>query len=111
MVMVLKPLLIRLVRTIDNFFVRISNEDLIIGLVVINAQDVELPLRSDYISEQVDNKKAKVAYAAPFRANTMRMEVPPGKYIVLPFTVETNKDLKFMLRLFTEMPAILKLIN
>ena len=82
-----------------------------LGLVVINAQDVELPLRSDYISEQVDNKKAKVAYAIPFRANTVRMEVPPGKYIVLPFTVETNKDLKFMLRLFTEMPAILKLIN
>ena len=79
--------------------------------MVINAQDVELPLRSDYISEQVDNKKAKVAYPAPFRANTVRMEVPPGKYIVLPFTVETNKDLKFMLRLFTEMPAILKLIN
>ena len=82
-----------------------------LGLVVINAQDVELPLSSDYINEQVNNKKAKIAYPAPFRANTVRMEVPPGKYIVLPFTVETNKDLKFMLRLFTEMPAILKLIN
>ena len=88
-----------------------THEDLILGLVVINAQDVELPLSSDYINEQVNNKKAKVAYAIPFRANTVRMEVPPGKYIVLPFTVETNKDLKFMLRLFTEMPAILKLIN
>ena len=79
--------------------------------MVINAQDLELPLRSDYIMDQINNEKAKVALAIPFRANTVRMEVPPGKYIVLPFTVETNKDLKFMLRLFTEMPAILKLIN
>ena len=64
-----------------------------------------------HIMDQINNEKAKVALAIPFRANTVRMEVPPGKYIVLPFTVETNKDLKFMLRLFTEMPAILKLIN
>ena len=81
---------------------------------MINAKDAELPLSSDYINEQIKNEingKAKIAYPSPFRANTVRMEVPPGKYIVLPFTVETNKDLKFMLRLFTEMPAILKLIN
>ena len=39
-----------------------------------------------------------------YRANTMRFEVPPGKYIILPMTT-SNQDLKFMLRVFSEMPV------
>ena len=41
-----------------------------------------------------------------YRANTMRFEVPPGKYIILPMT-KSNQDLKFMLRVFSEMPVIM----
>ena len=44
------------------------------------------------------------------RANTMRFEVPPGKYIIVPQT-ESDDDLDFLLRVFSEMPANLRLIE
>ena len=46
----------------------------------------------------------------PFRANTMRFEVPPGKYIIVPQT-ESDNDLDFLLRVFSEMPANLRSIE
>ena len=50
--------------------------------------------------------RAKKTQWLPRRANTMRFEVPPGKYIILPMT-KSNQDLKFMLRVFSEMPVIM----
>ena len=74
-------------------------------------KDAKLPLSETLIYEAIDKQQARISSPVPFRANTMRFEVPPGKYIVLPFTVESNQDLKFMLRLFSEMPANLKLVD
>ena len=62
----------------------------------------ELPLSKDAIN---------VAPPKGHRANTKRFEVPPGKYILIPFTYQSNKELKFFLRLFSEMPAKLELVN
>ena len=45
-----------------------------------------------------------------YRANTMRFEVPPGKYIIVPQT-ESDDDLDFLLRVFSEMPANLRSIE
>ena len=68
----------------------------------------ELPLSEEAI------KAATGVYIQPmagYRANTKRFEVQPGKYILLPFTEESNKELKFLLRLFSEMPANLELVD
>ena len=46
----------------------------------------------------------------PYRSNTIRFEIPPGKYISLPMTT-SNRDLKFMLRVFSEMPVNLTLMD
>ena len=74
----------------------------------------ELPLSKDAINGALDESKVHVALLNPYggqRANTKRFEVPPGKYILLPFTDQSNKELKFLLRLFSEMPAKLELVN
>ena len=73
----------------------------------------ELPLSKDAL-EALEGSKVHVALHNPYggqRANTKRFEVPPGKYILLPFTDQSNKELKFLLRLFSEMPAKLELVN
>ena len=44
------------------------------------------------------------------RANTMRFEVPPGRYIIVPQT-KSDDDLDFLLRVFSEMPANLRSID
>ena len=60
------------------------------------------------ITTAVENEEAKIAPLLQCRANTKRFEVLPGKYIVLPFTNQSNTELKFMLRLFSEMLCVLR---
>ena len=78
------------------------------GFGLIPVGNNELPLSEDAI-------KAATGYhlqhMAGYRANTKRFEVQPGKYILLPVTEPSNKELKFLLRLFSEMPAKLELVN
>ena len=72
----------------------------------------ELPLSKNAINGALEAGKAHFAPAyGGLRANTKRFEVPPGKYILLPFTDQSNEELNFLLRLFSEMPAKLELVN
>ena len=68
----------------------------------------ELPLSEDAMEAATGYH---IQQMARYRANTKRFEVQPGKYILLPFTESSNKELKFFLRLFSEMPAKLELVN
>ena len=83
-----------------------------LGLVIIPIKDEEeLPLsEAAAITTAVGNEEAKTAPLLQCRANTKRFQVLPGKYIVLPFTNQSNTELKFMLKLFSEMPALLTLV-
>ena len=71
----------------------------------------ELPLSKDAIKGALEVHVAPLNPYGGQRANTKRFEVSPGKYILLPFTDQSNKELKFLLRLFSEMPAKLELVN
>ena len=71
----------------------------------------ELPLSEDAIKTATGVYIQEPHAYIPYRANTKRFEVQPGKYILLPFTESSNKELKFFLRLFSEMPAKLELVN
>ena len=70
--------------------------------------DNALPLSKDAIDAATGYH---IQLKASYRANTKRFEVQPGKYILLPVTEPSNKELKFLLRLFSEMPAKLELVN
>ena len=69
---------------------------------MIDATNAQFPMSKDAIEKALF--KAKKTQWMSLRANTMRFDVPPGKYIILPMTT-SNQDLKFMLRVFSEMPV------
>ena len=71
---------------------------------MIDANNEQFPMSQLAIKNAL--LRAKKTQWLPYRANTMRFEVPPGKYIILPMT-KSNQDLKFMLRVFSEMPVIM----
>ena len=73
--------------------------------------DATLPLDEKAIDAGLEKDEAVISGLQPLRPNTKRFEVPPGKYVIIPATDEANTDLKFMLRVFSEMPAILKKVN
>ena len=80
----------------------------ILGFALIDATNAQFPMSKDAIEKALF--KAKKTQWMSLRANTTRFEVPPGKYIILPMTT-SNQDLKFMLRVFSEMPVNLKQVN
>ena len=80
-------------------------------MVIPVKDEEELPLSEAAITAAVTNGEAQIAPLTQCRANTKRYEVLAGKYIVLPFTNQSNTELKFMLRLFSEMPAVLTLVE
>ena len=69
---------------------------------MIDANNEQFPMSQLAIKNAL--LRAKKTQWLPYRANTMRFEVPPGKYIILPMTT-SNRDLKFMLRVFSEIPV------
>ena len=72
---------------------------------------MELPLKGAAIAGSVKKKDSQIVPMAPIRANTKRFEVSPGKYVIIPFIQKNDPEFEFMLRLFSEMPASLELIN
>ena len=85
------------------------------GLVILPVHEEELPLDEATCIAAVKKPDAKIAHLQATRANTNRFVVTPGKYIMLPFIKKDDADecesTEFMLRLFSEMPATLKLVN
>ena len=79
--------------------------------MIISVNNAQLPLSVDAFKSAIEGGKASVIRPAPFRANTMRFEAKPGKYIILPITQQPNPDLKFLLRVFSEMPTTLTLVE
>ena len=69
---------------------------------MIDANNTQFPISKHVIKKAL--LSARMSPWRAYRANTMRFEVPPGKYIILPMTT-SNRDLKFMLRVFSEMPV------
>ena len=88
-----------------NAFKHLSFSD----FYLFDATNEEVPLSKGAIFSGMS--KARKSQALPLRANTMRFEVPPGKYIVIPITYQFDDELKFLLRVFSEMPANLKLVS
>ena len=79
-----------------------------LAFALINATDAKLPLSQDALDdERLTVRKSDIL---PIRANTLRFEVPPGKYIILPLT-KSNDDLDFLLRVFSEMPVNLNYVT
>ena len=76
---------------------------------LFNVSNEEVPLDKSSIYSAMGT--AKKSPCLPLRANTMRLEVPPGKYIIIPVTYQTDEELKFLLRVFSEMPVNLKQVN
>ena len=68
-------------------------------------------MTEDAISSAIEGQKATIMPLVPFRATTKRFELRPGKYVILPLTQQPNPELKFLLRLFSEMPTQLTLVD
>ena len=75
-----------------------------IGFILLPAQDGEAIYNENVLRTALEEYQK---YAEPYRANTRRIETPPGEYLIIPIVgdLDDNEELHFLLRIFSEMPT------
>ena len=74
-----------------------------IGFILLPAMDGEAIFNENVLRTALEEYQR---YAEPYRANTRRIETPPGEYLIIPIVddLDDNEELHFLLRIFSEMP-------